>query len=161
MKWIAISLALMFPVVIGGGCATSTQAVGQSMKVQRVIEAQGSQDELYRLANEWMAKTFVESSEVIQYQDKEEGIIVGKGLTKHKYGGISTWNIWYTMTIEVKEDRARATIEDVYGEYTVLDTKTTMKAAEMRQKDYDELVVKFNGYIDDLTAYMRQGIEEW
>jgi hypothetical protein len=136
------------------------QAVNKPMIIQRVIDAQGSQSELYRLANEWMAKTFVDSKEVIQYQDKNEGVIVGRGVTESKIG-LANFDFWDSLTIEVKANKARATIEDIYGETTILDTKSTIKPEEMRQKEYDELETKFNLLIDDLSIYLNQKTEEW
>ena len=132
---------IIFVVMILGmlvSCATTMQAVGESMIVQRIIEVQGTKSELYRLANEWMAKSFVDSSEVIQYRDKDEGIIVGRGITKQPIGLI-TFNFWYSLTVEVKENKARVTIEDIYGEYVTGELNITAETEEMRQKEYDEL----------------------
>jgi len=147
-------------LVVFVGCATTPQAVGEPMLVQRVIEAGGTQDDLYRMANEWMAKTFVASSEVIQYQDKEEGVIVGRGLTDQKFGW-ATADIWYNMKVEVKQNRARVTIDTVYGELTVIDETSTLQSKDFGQKEYDELKAKFNTMIDDFSAYMKQESEEW
>ena len=157
LTWIAITIVALGALV---GCATTPPAVGKPMVVQRVIEVEGTQENLYRMANEWMAKTFVASSAVIQYQDKDEGIIVGRSVTAEKLGYGVRFDIWYNMTLEAKENKVRITIKDIYGELP-MDRDMKIKPEEMVQKDYDELEAKFNALIDDFSAYMKQETEEW
>lgn len=155
------TILLLLPLLmIAISCATEMKAVNEDMRIQRVVTATGDQDELFRLSNEWMAKTFRESSEVIQYQDKEEGVIVGKGFTKSKVG-LANFNFWFTMTIESKDQKARVTIEDVYGEDTIIDTTLTVTSAQLRDKEYAELRAKFDGFIDDYAQYVRSGVDAW
>lgn len=83
-------------------CATTMQAVGEAMVVQRIFEAQGTKSELYRYAYEWMAKSFG------GFNDKDidekiiaEGIIAGRGIIEQTIGllGLHSLNFWYILTV--------------------------------------------------------------
>jgi hypothetical protein len=78
-----------------------------------------SQDNLYIKANEWFVETFRNAESVIQFQDKEAGIIKGKYYylipkSYHdifgNYGevGVVTYSI---ITVEVKENKAKIRID--------------------------------------------------
>lgn len=95
--------------VLLASCATTTAIPPEERDYQEVFDADGSQDELYRKANTWMVNTFVSAESVIQYQDKDEGIIMGKGRATTPRHGIK---IQYTLTIEVRDDRARLSVTD-------------------------------------------------
>ena len=46
--------------------------------VEKVYEVEGSKEELYVEAANWMAESFNDASSVIQFQDKEAGIITAR-----------------------------------------------------------------------------------
>jgi len=157
----AILCAVLPILLFLAGCVTTMKAINEPMIIQRTIDVPGSQDDLYRLSNEWMARTYVASSHVIQYQDKEEGIVVGRAKTGTRYIGLGTYDFWYNMKIEARDDKVRVTLNDVYGKGEVLDVSATIKPEQMKQKDYDELMADFNETIDDLEAHLLQGPDEW
>jgi Domain of unknown function (DUF4468) with TBP-like fold len=78
----------------------------------------GSKNELYVRAYEWMAKTFNSSKEVIQMQDKEAGKIIGKGILTTPTGkdglGMSVGNepVHFTISIDVRDGKYRCILSD-------------------------------------------------
>lgn len=160
MKCRTVALVII-SILLLAGCASTPTSDGNPIHIQRVIKAQGTQDDLYRRANEWMAKTFVASSEVIQYQDKAEGIIVGRGIHKKKMGLGIVVDFWYTMTIETKENRCRTTIEDVFGEITIEGRKDHVPDEELDNKTKAELTAYFESLINDLASALDQIPDEW
>jgi hypothetical protein len=79
-----------------------------------------TKEELYTILRMWFAKTFVSANHVIQMEDKDAGILVGKALTKvfhktllvvHDHG-----HIIYTMSIYVKDNRFKYEINNFYHE---------------------------------------------
>ncbi|MFA9178395.1 DUF4468 domain-containing protein, partial [Klebsiella variicola] len=68
----------------------------------------------------WVAKAFTDSNSVIQYADKEEGSIVGKGNVKYPCDGfndcLANEDVRYkfTMKIDTKDDKARITFDDIH-----------------------------------------------
>jgi len=157
----AILYAILLILLFAAGCVTTMKFVNEPINIQRIIEVTGSKDDLYLLANEWMAQTYIASSHVIQYQDKDEGVIIGRAKTGTKFIGLGTYEFWYNMKIEARNDKVRVTLDDVYGKGEVLDVSSTIKPEQMKQKDYDDLMTDFNETIDDLEAHLLRGLDEW
>ena len=76
-----------------------------------------AKNDLFVRANEWFAKTFNDSKEVIQMSDKESGKIVGKGIFKvyfHSFGTKDAGYVHYTISIMVKDGRYKYSLNDLY-----------------------------------------------
>lgn len=85
---------------------------------QEVIEAKGvSAENLYNSARLWFLENFKYSKEVIQYESKETGIVSGNGNTDFGISSImNTYvenTLFFTITIEVKEEKFRYKITDL------------------------------------------------
>lgn len=79
----------------------------------------GTESELYIRARSWFVNTFNDANAVLQMDDKEDGIIMGKGATKYDAGNIITgpfpMYLHYTININVKNNKWRIQIYDIYG----------------------------------------------
>jgi hypothetical protein len=71
-----------------------------------------SSNQIYLNMNEWFAKTYNSSNNVIQLNDKESGKIIGKGgftiSPIHQWGNIKTpqtFFVNYTLTIQIKDGK--------------------------------------------------------
>lgn len=76
---------------------------------------------IFSLANQWFAKAYRSSSDVIQLNDKEAGKIIGKGsmsiMVEHRYNNMKTpvhMQANYTISVDVKNEKLRYTITDFY-----------------------------------------------
>ena len=92
-------------------------------KQEKILEIKNSKNELYIKANQWMVNTFTSAKSIIQFQDKEEGKIMGKyilhegiaaydqrglyGITTHVEG---TPDICCTITISIKDNATKIEI---------------------------------------------------
>lgn len=87
------------------------------------VDSLVNKQELFSRAREWFAKTYKSSTSVIQMEDKESGIIVGKALMNvyHKALGSNfpSGYINYTISIYIKDGRYKYEIIDFYhtGQY--------------------------------------------
>jgi hypothetical protein len=83
MKTVLASLVVSSITVLTG-CVTSPdmEAAKQPLgSIVSVVNVPGvKKDALYSSSKIWVAKAFTDSNSVIQYADKEEGSIVGKGM---------------------------------------------------------------------------------
>lgn len=61
-----------------------------------------SKDNLFINANSWFTDTFISSKDVVQYSDKDKGVIIGKGTFDAKNGVVN-----FTAKINVKEGKYR------------------------------------------------------
>jgi hypothetical protein len=87
---------------------------------QSVVQVDGtSKNDLYKRGKTWFINTFSSSENVIEYEDKEEGIIMGKGLFPVKANMVSAGHVRFTIKIEFKDGRYRYTLTDFWhtGEY--------------------------------------------
>jgi len=113
-KHIIIVLALSVMMLIGcGTMPKQTKLPPGEQKIQYVIDVPGKlQDDIYRRSNEWMVRTFNSAEDVIQYQDKEEGIITGKCFMFYNVGEYQR-RIKTVITLEMKDEKVRMTFEDM------------------------------------------------
>lgn len=90
----------------------------------RVIEVPGmSKDEIFTRAHNYFTYNYGSGKSVIQTQDKEQGLLVGKGLYSKVHIGVSlittSIDAWHILRIDVKDGRARAIITLTQYEKTV------------------------------------------
>jgi tetratricopeptide (TPR) repeat protein len=150
-------------LIIADNCATTTQSVNEHpLVVQREIGFQHAKSSLYWSACEWMGKTLVDSDGGIQYQNEEEGIIVGQGVSRQqsRYGNVYdvTYDFLYVLTVEVIDNHARTTIEAQYGKGEIQDNIMIITEPHLiPRNDYEDLKEKFNSIIENLASYMKKG----
>lgn len=100
------------------GCALTNHAPDVSpeeLTLQEIHEISLSKDVIFSRSLEWMARVFVHSTHVIELQDKENGKIIGKGMTEF-YNGDTPTPCGFTMMVEAKNNKYRVT----YSNYTAM-----------------------------------------
>lgn len=145
MKKIILSLLLILLLV-----SCETLKPGEAFEtVSSIVEVPGTtSDELYIRANSWMVDTFNNAKSVIQYSDKESGIIKGKFVGTYPQG-LAYLDCESTITVEVKEGKARLTIDKPSSIYNYTQygksyaTALTIGFVEARNKETDSLVRLF------------------
>lgn len=80
-----------------------------------IIEAPGvSKDEIYNRAFNYFTYNYVSGKSVIQNQDKEAGLLVGKGIYNDVHIGVSILttyiDAWHILRVDAKDGRARAMV---------------------------------------------------
>lgn len=81
----------------------------------RIIDAPGmSKEDIYNRALNYFTYNYVSGKSVIQTQDKDAGLVVGKGLYDNVHIGMSiitTYvDAWHILRVDVKDGKARAII---------------------------------------------------
>jgi hypothetical protein len=90
MKKIQIIVALFFNAILLQSCvSTKFQASPPPISVN--FENETDKNTNYVLANEWMVETFNSAESVIQFADKESGIIKGKYVLRAGYVSTSPY----------------------------------------------------------------------
>lgn len=85
------------------------------IRLESIDSVQGTKDELFVKANEWIAVTFKSANAVIQLKDKEAGKLIAKGQMDIpiKAGIFKTdLNVQFTISIETRDGRYRFVISD-------------------------------------------------
>ncbi|MFV0290174.1 MAG: DUF4468 domain-containing protein [Mangrovibacterium sp.] len=86
-----------------------------NVTVMRVVEAPGlSKDEIFNRALNYFVYNYGSGKSVIQTQDKEHGLVVGKGIYKEVHVGVSLLatyvDAWHILRVDAKEGRARVIV---------------------------------------------------
>ncbi len=85
--------------------------------VQKVIEVPGqTKDQLYNAVREFLVVNYNDANSVIQIDNKDDGIIVGKGIFGDIYctevflGSAVKNSFWHIIKCEIKDEKLRVTI---------------------------------------------------
>lgn len=107
-KFILLGVALL---LLLNSCGISYQAItfNEEPIVKVFEDISGSKSQLFVKANEWMISIFKDATSVIEFSDKEEGVIIGKYLMHGTLSAIDT-RIYSKIDIRVKDNRARISI---------------------------------------------------
>lgn len=116
------TILILFTPLILISCATLNfnwgETVAQEERTyQKVIELpENSKNEIYDKTREWMVKIFVDSESVIELTDKENGKIMGKySQSDVTVAGMNaTYQVRYTLIIEIKNNKSRITVENPF-----------------------------------------------
>ena len=112
------SIILLLTLFMTASCGVTYQTVSMQDKpfVMVYDNLEGSKDQLFLKANEWLVRTFTSSNDVIEYSDKEEGVLIGKYLFHGElvtglYGSSVDTRVYAKIDIRVKDSKARISIE--------------------------------------------------
>ena len=157
-----VAMLLVALFVVSGCASTSNENVVDEMNV--VVEVPNkTADELFVLANSWAVDTFNSAEAVIEFSDKDAGII--KGTFSHSISGFNTYLTETTITVEVREGRARITFDDPRARMTSLMGQTTNPDAwtwgECNNSQLAELNTIWVAMIADFENALNAVEEDW
>lgn len=97
--------------------------INGKINFSEVVPVEGTKkEELYVRARIWFANTFQSANHVIQLDDEENGILIGKGsIITPDAGGDATWE--FTVKIQLRDGRYKADIYDIYYQYVVVPSR--------------------------------------
>lgn len=137
------------------------------------VDSSVSKQELFGRAREWFAKTYRSSTNVIQMEDKESGIIVGKALFQvyHRALGSNypSGYINYTISVYLKDGRYKYVFTNFYHSgqgmaagYGVcedmLNTKDNVLGLSY-QKTYNYYLSQLDLQIQDIASDLKESMK--
>ena len=113
------------------------------------LDNSSNKQDLFLRAREWFAKTFNSSNNVIQMQDKEDGILIGKGSMEVflKALGMTSGGNYFNFTISMhfKDGRYKYEITDfTYSNASNLKNTFAEYLYNAKEDDYPRLTKKAN-----------------
>jgi hypothetical protein len=135
----------------------STKSLPSPDPISRTIQLLSNKNSNFIKANEWMVNTFGNAESVIQFTDKEEGIVKGKYIMSQGVSGgqytPSTSSYFATITLRVKDKRARIEIEstDQFTVYNYMGTNYGFTPEQFTTMA-NELVVDFESHMNKKSA---------
>jgi hypothetical protein len=143
-------------VIALASCASMPVAPMEDRSMQYVHDVDLTKNEIYDISLDWMARTFFDTKEVIELKDKEDGKIIGKGITffRGKIGWFSAdIPCRFTMIIEAKDNKYRTT----YNNFVGLWGENYSRPEPIEQKAYVDAVKAKLAVIDgDLYSYLKK-----
>ncbi len=149
MKKIGLISIIVLGFLIIQSC-TSTKETVTGVPKSKVIKMDGkSKNELYINANTWMVETFSSAKSVVQFTDKEDGIVIGKYLlTTNGYAGTNTYaDIHAIIKIQVKDDASKITITP--------DNFNIPSFSPASYYSVDDAIKDINNLIDNYSMYIK------
>ena len=101
-------------------CFANTATTYNEILLERVYEVNLQKEEIYTRCLHWFAETFRSSNAVIEYKNKEEGKIIGKGGTFYPVWVLLTdtpIDCEFTIIIDIKDNKYRLRFKDYLGLY--------------------------------------------
>ena len=139
----------MLAVVALSGCAGVMPMDTKDMQVQRVIEVPATnKDTLFDKSRMWYASAFRKANAVIQYENKENGRIMGNGIISITELGASR-DLRISVETEVKDNKSRITVSGLslsdprYGEMGV------------QKRYWDEFKMQINDMMNGYEQYLK------
>lgn len=110
-------LALLLPILLITSCVSVKSMTYEGNPITKTIELTTPKQSNYIKANEWMVETFGNAESVIQFSDKEAGIIKGKymmykGQTGSEYSP-AVASYFAMITLRVRDNAAKIEIEPI------------------------------------------------
>ena len=148
--------------ILIASCATTPEMPMSERVYRTVLDTGQDKNAAYRIANEWMVDMFTSAEAVVEYQDKEEGIIKGKArFTNVITGDFRIVNISFTLTVEVKDDRVRVSFDNMKALPSDPTNFFSVAEAIYNQGAHDAFVELAKGMVTSLEADMAKGGDDW
>ena len=154
-KFILSLIGLLF---IGCVSMSNLKPIDTNKQFQKTIEnIDLSKSEIFKKTLQWLAKSYNDSKEVIEFKDESSGKIIGRGSGSVVFNLTAIApiivNIRYTLTIEIKDNRARMTFSNF--------TSTDIGGGIPMMDNYLKLEPKLIAAVDDYKKYLNTKDEDW
>lgn len=87
------------------GCL-GTPLPAEKAQYEQVVQHSYNKDEAYERSKMWIAKTFNSARAVVEYENKDQGRVIGNGAITYRYG-LNTLRAYFSLQIDVKDSRTR------------------------------------------------------
>ena len=158
MKKTVLLLALVLSLMLIVSCATTSNVdIEDYVKIIEVKDA--SADDLFVKANTWMVDVFNNSESVIEYSDKQAGVIKGKFDTQVGDYWSGMRRVSAVITIETKDEKARISV--VYGGNKMLLSGKWLDSGSLPDNIYEKYQAMVEGLGLSLELALKSQTAEW
>lgn len=110
---------ILFLILLLAGCAGMQPIKPEEKTFTGIFEAPGfTKDQIYDSTNIWIAENFYSARSVIEYQNKNEGVIIGSAITDYPCDGVgcafkADWDLAFTMRADIKDSKFKLTFSNL------------------------------------------------
>ncbi|MFL1896844.1 DUF4468 domain-containing protein [Aquimarina sp. 2-A2] len=125
--------------------------------VEKTINAQKEKDKLFVIANSWMVQTFKDAKSVVQFTDKDQGVVMGKYLLNTTVVNntmmktVDTFDVYAVIKLQVKDGQTRISIDPYdFSEIKSMYVPNPYLRADA-MNDINTLIASYEDYINNYT----------
>ena len=144
-------------------CATTDPALTNSTTFSEIVDVAGaSSADIYTRINLWFVDAFKNAGSVIEFSDKDSGIIKGKYLFRGNDGPYP-YDCQSTITVETKDEKYRISFALPYIFYYSPNgrNRSTNAAPVQSQEMADTIMAEWKKIADDLKNNMSKPKSDW
>jgi hypothetical protein len=160
-------------MLILAGCSMVKPISESDRTFYRVVDVPGyTKDQIYFVTKIWIAENFTSAKSVIEFDSKDDGIIIGNGNIKYPCSGLmclakDDWRVPFTMRIDMKDQKFRIGFSNIKISWPASYQSGTLKPAYEEpvnsKKDMDAIrpvLLKFGDEIK-LSVDSNEKISDW
>ena len=162
--WGAFFVALaLFP----GASLAAKDLTEEDRKTEQVYEVPDqTRDQVFSAARMWIAENFKSAKAVIEYENRDEGTIIGNGVVQYPCKGMACmlkadWTVPFTMRVDTKDGKFRLTFTNIHLAWPArYSSGIRTDAADFpvrRQSDMDIIRPKLLAMGDEIKAQIESG----
>jgi len=156
------TILILSAVLMLCGCASIRIVPENEKQVSKVYDYPNlSKTEIYEKSRQWLAETYTSAQDVIQYQDKDSGKVIGRG-SKTMYHNLSNpfligiFTCTYAIIIEAKDNKARIT----FNTYTLC--ADSIRQPLNNQNMIDEMNTSLTEAAENFNTYIKsKKVDKW
>jgi hypothetical protein len=153
-------LVLICTALFLSGCAAAMPVKQEDMTYQKVIELpKQSKQQIFEKSKQWIASTFKSSKAVLEYDNKDEGVIIGNGSMDRPISAINITGgslISFNMREDIKDNKARLT----FSKFLAIVPPSQYGPGGERDilsADLEGIRANFDGLAQSLSSYILGG----
>lgn len=106
-------------VVVVSGCAGMQPVSEADRTFNAVFEVpDSSKDKIFTATKIWIAENFRSAKSVIEYENKEEGTLIGNGVIPYPCSGLecvakADWSVPFTLRVDIKDQKFKLTFSNI------------------------------------------------
>jgi len=128
-------------------------SITNKISIDTVVTApKQTKEKLFGIINQWIAINYKSAKDVIQLNDKENGIIIVKGVFPNVYcsGMASPPDVSHAMTIKIKEGKVKISFNNFVVDYSSYGSTFNLE---------DAILGKISSHTSNLYPYQKMQIQ--
>jgi tRNA threonylcarbamoyladenosine modification (KEOPS) complex Pcc1 subunit len=148
--------AIILFCILFTSCSTYEKVPANMESISEKYKIEGSKNDLFVKANNWMVEIFKDSKSVIQFSDKEAGVVTGRYLFKdfgNKYvlgERVDFGQIYAIIKLQVKDGATKITIDA--EDFTEIHSEANKDYRYTKEKANQEIKSIMNKYKEYLKT---------
>lgn len=145
-------------IVMMAGCTNLQPLPNDAKNFSAVFEAPGaSKDQIYTSTKIWVAENFRSAKAVLEYENKEDGTIIGNGIVSYPCTGFdcvakNDWKVPFTMRVDIKDQKFKLTFSNIGLSWPASSGAPAYDGPITRQGHLDDIRPRLLGFGPEIVA---------